>query len=260
MNIDMHATTEQLLEIKDGLSNGVSLHVESCERCQQELFALQMLNEQLFVAADQEPRAELWDRIVESVETGQLQDNCLDDADTKVNASANYGSSQGANQINAPEPTGSFPHTEVPVELLAANTAQLANPQSLSRAVYSLAASILVTGFIGLYIFGQQGSSNQQAQQLQANIQELMLNSRGMEVALQQVALQNELLTSSERSTAERLYYRLTYVDQMIHENNSNSESNPQRIESLWNARIATLNELNSLYYQRQQTLDDSEI
>jgi hypothetical protein len=79
-------------------------------------------------------------------------------------------------------------------------------------------------------------------------------------LALQNVSFQYELLSSSEQSAAERLYWRLSYVDQMIDEDSAKSENNPEHIKTLWNQRINALNGLNQIYYQRQQELDDSEI
>lgn len=250
MNINIHATTEQLLEIKDGLSNSVAAHVKECQFCQNELEELRCLNSQMFDAANQQPRPELWRRIVASLKmTSDVQN-------------VQEGGNKVALRAIAEERSlsSSAEHADVPIELLIASSSQLNNTQSLSKAIYSLAASVLVTGFIGLYVFGQQSPSNQQAALLQANIQELMLNSRGMELALQNVSLQSELLSSSEQSAAERLYWRLTYVDQMIHEDSADNESNPERIKTLWNERIDALTGLNQIYNQRQQELDDSEI
>ncbi|MFT4629871.1 MAG: hypothetical protein ACI9WC_003481 [Arenicella sp.] len=250
MKLNMHATTEQLLEIKDGLSNSVAAHVQGCQACQDELAQLHCLTSQMFDAANQQPRPELWSRIIATMQmTGDVQSKQEERNPVAVETILEERSlnSSGA-------------HANVPGELLLANCSGLNNNLSLSKAIYSLAASVLLTGFIGLYIFGQQSPSNHQAALLQANIQELMLNSRGMELALQNVAFQNELLTSSEQSAAERLYWRLTYVDQMIDEDSANRKSNPERIKTLWNERIDALNGLNQIYYQRQQELDDSEI
>ena len=234
MNTNMHATIEQLLEIKDGHQNGASLHLTGCERCQAELAALEMLNDGLFEAADAVPRPEVWDRIEQSA---------------------------AANQTDSLTPT-------VPAELLAAQAQAYGNAgvvaanqqRSISHAIYTLAASILVTGFIGLYMFSQNINSQTQNELLQANIQQLMINSRGMEQALQQVSLQSELLSAAERSETDRLYWQLAYLDQKIHDSSSELESNPQRLEVLWNNRIQALRELNQIYYQRQQELDDSEL
>ena len=233
MKADRHATIEQLLELKDGEQNDASLHVRSCDVCQQELAALEQISEQLFQVADQTPSADLWQRVL---------------ASTEGESSANHGIDQS--------------QQKVPMELLAAqySTEQPAQHRSLSHAIYTLAASIMVTGFIGLYMFSQNLNSQSQNELLQANIQQLMINSRGMEQALEQVALQSELLTTSQRSQADRLYWQLAYLDQAIHDSNANTQADPQRQEVLWNNRIRALRELNQLYYQRQQTLDDSEI
>lgn len=235
MKTELHATIEQLLEIKDGQQNAASLHVRSCECCQLELQALNEINEQLFTVADQQPAPELWQRIQQSVESTGLV-NELDPNDTT---------------------------THVPLELLAAQAAKqgsAAQHRSLSYAIYTLAASILVTGFIGLYMFSNNLNNRTQNELLQANIQQLMINSRGMEQALQKVSLQSESLTASQRSKADRLYWQLAYLDQMINDTSVDSQPNVERTEVLWNNRIQALRELNQLYYQRQQTLDESEI
>lgn len=222
MNSISHASIEQLLEIKDGQSNAVSEHVRDCDLCQQELLALEEINHQLFVAADQVPDPALWERIKATAE-------------------------------NKPA------SAEVPLELLAAQQANNGG-QSLSRAIYTLAASILVTGFIGLYMFANNGGQLTQTQLMQANIQQLMMHSRNMEQALQKVSLQGDLLTATQRTEADRLYWQLAYLDQMIHESNIDSQSDPQRVEVLWNNRVEALRELNQIYYQRKKTLNDSEI
>ena len=225
----MHATTEQLLEIKDHLQNDASLHVQSCACCQAELQALQNLEQQLLASADQQPDPAVWQRIV-----------------------------QAADAPAAALP-GTNPEQRVPIELLAGASGPGVF-RSLHTAVYTLAASIALTGVIGLYIFSQQGVTRQQSELLHANVQELMLHSRGMEQVLQKVVLQNELLTTAEQSVSERLYWKLSYVDQLIQENNASAQQDPARIKTLWNDRIDALTELSQLYYQRQQMLDDSEI
>ena len=221
----MHANTEQLIEIKDGINNEFSQHVETCDHCKAELAMLCIIAEQVFTTANKTPPNDAWGKVKLSISKSQNNED--------------------------------RPEFDVPIELLAAKAAAPSNFNSLSTAVYTLAGSILVTGFIGLFIFGQQSSTNQQTQVLQANIQELMLNSRGMEQVLQRVALQNDLVSTDDQYAAERLYWRLTHLDQMIQDNNDN----PERIQILWNGRINALNELSDLYYQQQQpALDDSEI
>ena len=229
-----HASLEQLLEIRDGVQNAVSAHVAACTLCQDELRGIESLSKQIFENANLVPDVKVWDRISRTA---------------------------AFNKENEIDGHGRDEQKSAPIDLLIADRIQTSNVGTLSKAVYSLAASILITGFIGLYLYGQQNiNTSTQNQLLQASIQELMLNSRGMERTLQKVALQNELLTTSEQSAAERLYWRLTYVDQMIHENSNDGQSDPARIAMLWNDRIDALTELNQIYYQRQQALDDSEI
>lgn len=273
--MNMHATTEQLLEIKDGLQNGASQHVSGCDHCQNELKILESIGCEMFAAADQQPRPESWARIeqalvesrADSTPAAQWQSNSLmASAASDTNNFENDFQNDFENDIKLEESgigssAGDVTPRDVPVELLIANSAQTkSNFNNLSKAIYSLAASIMVTGFIGLFVYGQQSAERQQSELLQANIQELMLNSRAMELAYQNVALQTELLTTAEQTEAERLYWRISYLDQMIHDNNVNSQSNPERVETLWNDRIEALTELNKLYFQRQQTMDDSEI
>jgi len=238
MNRDNHASLEQLLEIKDGVHNAAAEHVAACKLCQNEIEGLRTLAKQMFEEANKVPDARVWDRISHSVALSKEQADELD-----------------------------YQRGSVPLAILMADRAQasnisnLNNVSNLSKAVYSLAASILITGFIGLFLYGQQNvNTSTQNELLYASIQELMLNSRGMERTLEKVAMQNELLTSSEQSAAERLYWRLNYVDQMIDENSNDGQGDPARIKMLWNDRIQALTQLNQIYYQRQQTFDDSEI
>lgn len=262
----MHATTEQLLEIKDGLQNGASQHVSSCDQCQNELKILESIGCEIFAAADQDPRPESWERIEQALVEKRAEPEAANDwqvsslmADVSNNTAHQKNFQIGERSIGSS--AEDLTARDVPVELLIANSVQnKSNFNSLSKAIYSLAASIMVTGFVGLFIYGQQSAERQQTELLQANIQELMLNSRAMELAYQNVALQTELLTTAEQTEAERLYWRISYLDQMIHDNNVNSQSNPERVETLWNDRIEALTELNKIYFQRQQTMDDSEI
>ena len=227
----MHATIEQLLEIKDGIENQASAHVRECEQCQDELACLQQIAQAMYDTANQAPPAETWDRVLRTVEAQQS------------------------------------PLPEVPNELLMSGQQATPYPStyaypgrgsrwaSLSTAVYTLAASILVTGMISLYTFNQQSVTQQQTDLLQAGIEELMINSRGLERVLQHVAVQGGALGEAERLAADRLYWRLQYVDQLIQENNVNSQLTPERIEALWNERIDALTELNQLYYQQDSSV-----
>ena len=212
----MHATIEQLLDIKDGIESPMTEHVETCELCQAELAYLQKMGEQVFDAMDTEPPSGSWDRIL--AESG-LQNNVADNL-----------------------------HYLEPAK----------NHNPLSRAIYTLAASIMFVGLVSIFMVSQQNSVRQQNDQMQATINQLMLNSRGLETVLQQVVVQNETLSEADRAAAERLYWRLTYVDQALHEANPDEPEDAERIKILWSDRIEVLNELNRLFYQRQDALASS--
>ena len=224
----MHATTEQLLELKDGLENDVSEHVRSCQHCQTELACLVNLSKQIFYTAEHQPYGDIWQKII--------------------------GTNRQQEEIR--EQIAGRSESDVPLSLLAATNSN----NSLSRSIYALAGSVLLTGVISLFIFGQQGTAIQQTELLHADVRELMLNSRVMEQVLQKVAVRSDMLNSDQQTAVDRLYWRLSYVDQLIHENSDDQSTDPKVIEALWNDRIDALSELNQLYYQRQQTLEDSEI
>jgi hypothetical protein len=133
-----------------------------------------------------------------------------------------------------------------------------AMPQpSLSKPIYALAASIAFVGIVSVFMFSQQQNEQMQTQIMQASLNELMLNSRGLEHVLQRVADQNQALGVASQKAADRLYWRLTNVDQLI---NQVSPDNTERMEVLWSDRIEALNALNQIYYQQQSTLTTSEI
>lgn len=226
----MHANIEQLLEIKDGLENEASAHLESCEQCQAELRALQSLQSAMFSSADAVPPTRVFDRIQASL----------------------------AAQNDAEVSTA-------PLSLVAAAAGPAASTGirwgSLNTAIYTLALSILVTGLIGFYsLNNQQTAAFYQAEELQASIEQLMLNSRGLESVLQRVKAQDNGLTPAERDVADRLYWRLMYVDQMIHESNREDQQDPQKIQVLWGDRVNALTELNQLYHGGPTNVGDPEI
>lgn len=217
----MHADVNQLLAIINGEQSSKREHVAECEQCQRALAELQSFESevglQMFEAANHAPSDDVWSRIQSSLE-----------------------------QQQAAMPLASNVHT-------------FGKPpqQSLTRAVYALAASIAFVGVVSVFMFSQQQNTQRQAQVIQASLNELMLNSRGLEHVLQKVADQNQSLSVANQKAADRLYWRLTYVDQLI---NQAAPENPERIEVLWNDRIDALNELNQIYYQRDSTLNTPEI
>ena len=128
--------------------------------------------------------------------------------------------------------------------------------QSLTRAVYALAASIAFVGLVSIFMLSGR-SQHQQTQLLQASVDQLMTNSRGLEQSLQQVVQQNQALSVSNQQAADRLYWRLTYVDQLIQ---GASPENSDQLKVLWNDRVEALNELNKLYFEHNNVVALSEI
>ena len=224
----MHASLEQLIEIKDGLSNEASTHVQACEICRAELETLQAMALEMESTASLAPPSDGWQRVQQQLESER-------------ESSISVGSASDS----------------VPVELLAAKAGTRWN--SLTAAVYTLALSVFVSGLITFYSRQQQPDPVLPNEVLQASLQELMLNSRGLERVLQRASIQNDLLSSEERSLVDRLHWRLMYVDQMIEENSVNAQPDAERVRTLWNERIDTLTELNQLYYQAQYALVDAD-
>lgn len=227
-----HATPEQLLDIKDGVVLDVSDHVNSCPQCQQELKALSEIGQSIGQA--------LFDNVP------QAQADTLDRVWQRVN--------KASKRDRESDHQGDVRLVSKRVMAEASNKSRF-QLNSLSTAVYTLAVSILLTGLIGLYSNQQQGSIEQQTQMLQASIDELMLNSRGLESVLQQVASQHSDLTPVQRRAADRLYWRLSYLDQMISEKSGVNRPDSEPIKALWGDRIDALTELNQLYSNEQQVV-----
>ncbi|RBP52840.1 hypothetical protein [Arenicella xantha] len=214
----MHATIEQLTDIRDGIQTSVTAHVQNCEQCQAEMAYLDKLAGHLFDSVDQAPSDDAWQRILQSSDLPAA--NVVDLASARTSASP-------AKQNN-----------------------------SLTRAIYTLAASIAFVGMFSVFMVTQQTTQQQQAtSQMQAKINQLMLNSRGLENVLQQVVVQEDGLSESDRAAAERLYWKLTSVDQALQEAKPNTPQDAERLRILWTDRVEVLNELNRLFYQRKDNV-----
>jgi len=213
----MHASIEQLLDIRDGLESPMTEHVNSCEHCQAELASIEQVSNQLFDVYDSAPNDEIWSRI--------LKESELKSEDSNVHF----------------------------IETAKHNN-------SLSRAIYTLAASVAFVGLVSVFMISKQNdSARQQADRMQAGINQLMLNSQGLENVLQQVMVNSDRLNVRDRAVAERLYSKLTYVDQELHETTSDAPEDAERIQILWSDRVEVLNELNRLFYQRKDVLMNAE-
>ena len=223
----MHENIEELLDISAGEQSLKRKHVAECEQCQSALDELQSFESrvalEMFDAADKVPSDDVWDRIQKRL------------YQPPEHIALVAGQQHDANNVRT--------------LVAGANN-------SLTKAIYALAASIAFVGVIAVFMFSQQQSNQLQAQVIQSSIDELMLSSRGLEHVLQKMANQNEALSVANQTAADRLHWRLTYVDQLI---DKASPENVERMEVLWNDRVDALNELNQLYYQRGIALNTPE-
>lgn len=221
--VEQHASTEQLLEIKDGLTTAMSEHVADCKVCQRELDFLIEIGESIGAALLNEPL--------------QAQPECYDRVWQRVQETVTRRDDESlSNRLFEPM----LDKAVVGGSRFSWN--------SLSTAVYSLAIAVMFTGFIALYSTLQRDNIAQQTEILQASIDDLMLNSHSLEVMLQQVASQSSQLSESERRIADRLYWRLSYLDQMISENAGADGPASERVKALWGNRVEALTDLNQLY------------
>lgn len=223
-NNSQHATTEQLLEIRDGIRLPISDHVEGCAICQAELTAIEEITEGMFTQADQRPPREVWQRIRSTL------------ADREA--------------LSTEPPMGIMGAAPAPV-------AEVSVWKTMTGAVYALAASVMFAGVISVYFFGQQNALQQQNQFLQASMNELMLNSRGLEQVRQQVAAQGQILNANHQASIDRLYWRISYLDQQLNAIDLNQPEQALQAKDLWTARVDALNEINKLYYQTNVVADN---
>ena len=205
----MHANVDELLDIIDGEQSAMREHVSECERCQAMLDELKAFKSH--VSLDMFDAA---DKVPSEDAWLRIQD-ALDESQTMT-----------PNNVHV-LPTS--------------------DSQPLVKAVYALAASIAFVGVVTVFMFIQQQNNQLQTQVMQASLNELMLNSRGLEQVLQKVSDQNQALSVANQKAADRLYWKLTYVDQLI---DQEDPDNSERIEALWSDRIDALNALNQIYYQ----------
>ncbi len=232
---NVHASLTDLMSIRDGDRSTAFTHVQQCEFCQARL-------EEVHTAAR------------------NVHDSMLFEAELPVPTRvwANIEAQLRANGISELEPHGGAVNTEL---LLAQQTVKKQSMwSSINTAIYSLAAAVMFTGLVSLYTFQGQQQSLAETQALQASIQSLMDNSRGLESVLQQAANDDGALAVSDQSLVERLQWRLMLVDQKIHESESSDDISYEQIKALWAERIDALTQLNQLYYTNQVAVNDGEI
>lgn len=224
-----HASLEQLLEIRDGEASPAQAHVSQCDFCQEQLTALDNPAGLLFLEAETPPPPNAYAKIQAALEEKRRM--------------------QQASET---------PMLHAMPEVQGAVTSS--RWQSTSTAIYTLAFAVAFTGLVSLY--SSQRESEFAAQNnlaLQASIQALKDNSRGLEHVLQSVGARGDILSNTDRLEADRLYWRLMMVDQKIQEGNRNENFDEEQV-SLWRDRVDTLTQLNQLYYTNKSLLDSSEL
>lgn len=234
-----HASLAELVAIRDGEQPAVLAHVAECEFCQARLeevhAAAHSLQQAMLFEAELPVPSNVWKQIEQRMAT--------------------HGGSQAE---TASQDT-------IGLDTLGAQlAAQSANKTSIwssvNTALYSLAAAVVFTGLVSLYTFQGQQQTRIETQALQASIQNLMDNSRGLESVLQKVATQNGALAAADSAAIERLQWRLMMVDQKINESESSEDITYEQIKELWADRIDALSELNQLYYTNQVAANEGEI
>ena len=230
-----HATIDDLLSFKNDdsksyLSDSKAKHIEAYVDCKNELSSLSQVGEILFDHADAQPRAEVWQKLQLALYGETVSSHA-------------YPESRDA-QIESPQSPSVY-------------TLRPVGHQSLSKAIYALAASVAFVGIVAAFMFSGHLSNSRQTQLMQASINELMNNSRSLEQSLQTVVSQNRALRDANQRVAERLYWKLSYVDQLIHEV---TPEDSERIKGLWNDRVEALNELQQIYFEHENARNTSEI
>lgn len=190
----MHASTEQLLRIKDGDKSQYNEHIYNCKRCQKTLSEITQMQSELQSSSTRAP-VDMWDKI-------QFQ----------------YQSKQNISRSSA-----------------------------LVRAIYTLAATILLTG--GLIVFSNHQQSQINIEQYQ-DITQLMASSNSLENS---IAMQvNSLQTNGEPLYQnEKLKWRLMLIDQMIQSTQTDDLNN---LIILWQDRIRALRALSQNIYTNTNT------
>jgi len=227
-----HASIGDLISMRDGDASLHTQHIDECVFCQARL-------EEVYSAAK------------------SIQDVLLFEAELPV---PNAAWLKIESELRA---KGIEDHASVPpvgAHQAMTTTTNTAFWSSISTAIYSLTAAVVFTGAVSLYTFQGDQQARLETQALQASVQNLMDNSRGLESVLQQVATRTSPLTVSQQSMEERLQWRLMMVDQKIHESESSDDINYEQIKGLWADRVDALNELNKLYYNNQVAANNGQI
>ena len=181
----MHASTEQLLGIKDDGDSQSSQHVRHCQICQKALLELKQIQSELQSLSTQAPVG-MWNKIQSEYEFKQ-----------------NTNHSSG-----------------------------------LIKSIYTLAASILLTG--GLLVFSNYQQAQSNLKQFQ-DITQLMANSSALENSIAMHANSGQI-NSETLYQNEKLKWRLMLIDQKMQSTQTDDLNNHI---ILWQDRIRALTDLN---------------
>jgi len=121
---------------------------------------------------------------------------------------------------------------------------------SLTRAIYALAASILVVGFT--LIINPYQSPELQFDVLTNNVlPALEAESRALEYTLANYQQNTDNLTSAQLFKIEQLQWQLMLLDRKLMI--SQQQQDVELLETLWSERIKSLNELHVTYNSEQE-------
>ena len=118
---------------------------------------------------------------------------------------------------------------------------KLQKATSLIRAVYALAASILVVGFTTILNVNQAPAS-----QVDNLLAELQAESRALEYVLSNYPFRDGQLTPQQNFKVEQLQWKLTMLDKRLMD--IHPQQNNKQLEALWATRVKHLNTLHAAY------------
>jgi len=121
---------------------------------------------------------------------------------------------------------------------------------SLTRAIYALAASILVVGFTLITNTSKPIESPLNPTLVSNALPALEAESRALEYTLANYQLSEESLTSAQQFKIEQLQWQLMLLDRKLMV--SQQQQNIELLEALWAERIKNLNELHVTYNSEQ--------
>lgn len=191
----MHATIEQILDIKDGIKTPVDHHVAECQSCQKALQEIMQMHHELNHLKEESVPSDAWQKI-------------------RLNSTITQNQSKST---------------------------------SLVRAIYTLAASILI-GSVIIVGFGNNPYSEQDRQYNE--LIRVMVESNTLEnVIAKQITNGSHLVNSVNQLRIDQLKWRLMLIDQKIESLEANTTD---RKLSLWQDRVRALEAIYDSFYNNQ--------